>query len=48
MGSLDYLLPLEYVNTMKSLHDKAPESDVLDLFQTIETDLKCKVKLYYC
>ena len=47
VGSLDYLLPAEYVQTMKELHNKAPESDVKDLFKTIEEDLKKKVfKLY--
>jgi aarF domain-containing kinase len=43
IGSLDYLLPREYVQTMKSLHDKAPESTLDELFQTVETDLKRKV-----
>jgi aarF domain-containing kinase len=43
IGSLDYLLPREYVQTMKTLHDKAPESDLTELYETIETDLKCKV-----
>jgi aarF domain-containing kinase len=43
IGGLDYLLPEEYVKTMKALHDKAPESDVSELFETVETDLKCKV-----
>ena len=43
IGALDYLLPLEYVNTMKSLHDKAPESEITELFETIETDLGVKV-----
>lgn len=43
VGSLDYLLPAEYVQTMKELHNKAPESDVKDLFKTIEDDLKKKV-----
>lgn len=43
IGGLDYLLPDEYVNTMKQLHNKAPESDITELFSTIETDLNCKV-----
>jgi aarF domain-containing kinase len=45
IGCLDYLLPEEYVKTMKTLHDKAPESPVSELFETIEFDLKCKVKI---
>lgn len=43
IGGLDYLLPAEYVNTMKILHNQAPESSVEELFETVETDLKCKV-----
>ena len=45
IGGLDYLLPNEYVKTMKQLHDKAPESNLNELYETIETDLKCKVSL---
>ncbi len=45
IGGLDYLLPNEYVKTMKQLHDKAPESNLSELYETIETDLKCKVSL---
>jgi predicted unusual protein kinase regulating ubiquinone biosynthesis (AarF/ABC1/UbiB family) len=37
---------MEYVKTMKELHDKAPESHVSELFETIEVDLKCKVNLF--
>lgn len=44
IGGLDYLLPNEYVNTMKVLHNQAPESSVEELFETVETDLKCKVR----
>ena len=43
LGGLDYLLPHEYVKTMKSLHDDAPQSDVSELFETVEKDLNCKV-----
>ncbi len=43
IGGLDYLLPDEYVRTMKELHNKAPESNLNELFETIETDLKCKI-----
>jgi len=43
IGGLDYLLPVEYVKTMKELHNKAPESDVSELFETVEKDLNCKV-----
>lgn len=43
IGGLDYLLPDEYVKTMKQLHNNAPESNIADLFKTIEVDLNCKV-----
>lgn len=47
IGGLDYLLPDEYVNTMKDLHNNAPESKVSELFETVETDLKCKVGKFF-
>jgi aarF domain-containing kinase len=47
IGSLDYLLPREYVQTMKSLHDNAPESPLAELYQTVEIDLKCKVNINF-
>jgi len=47
IGGLDYLLPDEYVKTMKQLHNNAPESDVKDLFETVEKDLNCKVSLKF-
>ena len=43
IGGLDYLLPTEYVQTMKELHSNAPESDVSELFETVEKDLNRKV-----
>ncbi|XP_055879490.1 aarF domain-containing protein kinase 1-like isoform X5 [Biomphalaria glabrata] len=39
LGSLDYLLPEEYVQTMKVLHNQAPQSDLTLLKQVIEEDL---------
>lgn len=42
LGSLEYLLPQEYVNTMKVLHSKAPESPLEDIKQVLEEELKCK------
>ena len=39
IGALDYLLPAEYVNTMKVLHQHAPESPISDIKRIIETDL---------
>nr|KAI8740786.1 aarF domain-containing protein kinase 1 [Biomphalaria glabrata] len=44
LGSLDYLLPEEYVQTMKVLHNQAPQSDLTLLKQVIEEDLGRKVE----
>lgn len=43
IGSLDYLLPPEYVRTMKVLHSNAPKNPVEDLFKVIRQDLKINV-----
>ncbi|XP_031629897.1 aarF domain-containing kinase-like [Contarinia nasturtii] len=40
IGSLDYLLPPEYVRTMKVLHSNAPKNPVEDLYKVIRQDLK--------
>lgn len=42
VGSLEYLLPKEYVETMKVLHNKAPQSNVDELKGVFEEDLKMK------
>ncbi|XP_067941675.1 aarF domain-containing protein kinase 1-like [Watersipora subatra] len=39
VGSLDYLLPKEYVSTLKVLHDSAPESSKEAVLQVIREDL---------
>jgi len=39
IGALDYLLPAEYVNTMKVLHQHAPESPLADIKHIIAADL---------
>ncbi len=39
LGALEYLLPIEYVDTMKVLHSDAPQSPVSDLAKVIEEDL---------
>ena len=39
IGALDYLLPAEYVNTMKVLHQYAPESSIADIKRIIAADL---------
>lgn len=43
IGSLDYLLPPEYVATMKILHSNAPKNPVEDLYKVIRQDLKQNV-----
>ncbi|XP_055703550.1 aarF domain-containing kinase 1 [Phlebotomus papatasi] len=40
IGALEYLLPSEFVQTMKVLHSKAPQNSVDDLFKVIRQDLK--------
>ncbi len=43
LGALDYLLPFEYVSTMKVLHSQAPQSSFEDVLNVIKEDLKCEV-----
>ncbi|XP_033735556.1 aarF domain-containing protein kinase 1-like [Pecten maximus] len=43
VGTLDYLLPEEYVGTMKVLHNQAPQSDLTDLQKVVEEDLGKKI-----
>ncbi|XP_055594227.1 aarF domain-containing kinase 1 [Uranotaenia lowii] len=40
IGALEYLLPYEYVNTMKILHSNAPQNPIEDLYKVIRQDLK--------
>jgi len=40
IGALDYLLPEEYVNTMKVLHSNAPEMPLEDIYEVIREELK--------
>lgn len=39
IGALDYLLPDEYVQTMKVLHDDAPKSQLKDVLKVIRSKL---------
>lgn len=43
IGALEYLLPGEYVKTMKVLHSRAPQNPVEDLYKVIRMDLKKEV-----
>ncbi|XP_050313601.1 aarF domain-containing kinase 1 [Anthonomus grandis grandis] len=40
IAALDYLLPTEYVETMKILHSHAPTTDMKDIYRVIREDLK--------
>ncbi|XP_033640927.1 aarF domain-containing protein kinase 1-like [Asterias rubens] len=42
VGALDYLLPTEYVETMKVLHNDAPCSELEDIKKVVEEDLGSK------
>lgn len=45
VGALDYLLPNEYVTTMRILHKDAPKNTVEELFNVIREDLKKDVSI---
>ncbi|XP_041980024.1 aarF domain-containing kinase 1 [Aricia agestis] len=40
VGALDYLLPSQYVHTMRVLHKDAPKNTVEELYRVIKDDLK--------
>ncbi|XP_020288052.1 uncharacterized aarF domain-containing protein kinase 1 [Pseudomyrmex gracilis] len=40
IGALDYLLPKEYVHTMRILHSKAPQSSFKDVLTVIREDFR--------
>lgn len=40
IGALDYLLPAEYVNTMRVLHSSAPQSSFKDVLTVLKEDFK--------
>ncbi|EDW49231.1 GM11887 [Drosophila sechellia] len=41
IGALEYLLPKEFVQTMKVLHSDAPQNPIEDLYKVIRQDLRC-------
>lgn len=47
VGALDYLLPNEYVQTMRILHKDAPQNTVEELYKVIREDLKQDVSRQY-
>lgn len=40
IGALEYLLPIEFVNTMKILHSQAPSNTLEEIYMVIRQDLK--------
>ncbi|KAJ4441514.1 hypothetical protein ANN_11370 [Periplaneta americana] len=40
IGALDYLVPPEYVDTMKVLHSQAPRSTIEEVYRVLREDLK--------
>ena len=42
IGALDYLLPAEYVKTMKVLHTDAPQSSLQDVIEVVEQECGAK------
>jgi len=44
LGALDYLLPTEYIQTLRVLHSQAPFSSLEDVFSVIKEDLKLSVR----
>lgn len=47
IATLDYLIPKEYVQTMKVLHSHAPKNSIEDVFKVIKEDLKSNVRSYF-
>ena len=46
IGALEFLVPTEYVNTMKVLHSQAPSSPLRDVFDIIREELKQEVLIF--
>lgn len=47
IGALEYLLPIEFVNTMKILHSKAPSNTLEEIYRVIRQDLRRDVSKSY-
>ncbi|VDP51652.1 unnamed protein product [Soboliphyme baturini] len=47
LGSLSYLLPVEYVSILSVLHSKAPVSSFKDVCRVIEEDFGKKVIIFF-
>lgn len=46
IGALEYLLPIEFVNTMKILHSQAPSNTLEEIYKVIRQDLKRDVSSF--
>lgn len=46
IGALEYLLPIEFVNTMKILHSQAPSNTLEEIYKVIKKDLRRDVSSY--
>ena len=46
IGALEYLLPIEFVNTMKILHSKAPSNTLEEIYRVIRQELRCDVSFH--
>ena len=44
IGALDYLLPEEYVNTMKVLHNRSPQMPLEDIYSVLREELGREVR----
>lgn len=44
IAALDYLLPSEYVQTMKVLHSRAPTNSMSEIYKVLREDLKQEVR----
>lgn len=43
LAALDYLIPTEYIDTMKVLHSNAPTTNLEDIYKVIREDLRKEV-----
>lgn len=47
IGALEYLLPIEFVNTMKILHSQAPSNTLEEIYKVIRQDLRRDVSSFH-
>ena len=48
IGALDYLLPEEYVDTMKVLHNRSPQMPLEDIYSVLKEELGREVRTGIC